>query len=166
MRFVVAGADNSGSDGFRRKTGMDYPAYFARTYPECVAQVTFLGAVSEEKLRSLYQSCDLFVAPSVYESFGLIYLEAMNYAKPVIGCRAGGIPEVVEEGVCGRLVDPQSPEQLAEALVALLRSPTLLYEYGVAGRQRLLERFTHLHMARGFVQIYRQVLARQATTAG
>jgi hypothetical protein len=63
-------------------------------------------------------------------------------------------------------VDPQSPEQLAEALVALLRSPTLLYEYGVAGRQRLLERFTHLHMARGFVQIYRQVLARQATTAG
>ncbi len=166
VRFVVAGVDNSGSDGFRRKTGMDYPAYFARTYPECVAQVTFLGAVSEEKLRSLYQSCDLFVAPSVYESFGLIYLEAMNYAKPVIGCRAGGIPEVVEEGVCGRLVDPQSPEQLAEALVALLKSPTLLYEYGVAGRQRLLDRFTHLHMARGFVQIYRQVLARQATTAG
>ncbi len=162
VRFIIAGADNSASDGFKRKTGLSYPAYFQKHYPQCAPAVTFLGEVSEEKLQSLYQSCDLFVAPSLYESFGLIYLEAMNYAKPVVGCRAGGIPEVVDDGVTGRLVDPQSADQLAEALFDLLRAPHLLYEYGLAGRQRLLDRFTYLHMARGFEQVYRQVLHRNA----
>ncbi len=114
----------------------------------------------EEQLSSLYQNCDLFVAPSLYESFGLIYLEAMNYAKPVIGCRAGGIPEVVDDGVTGRLVDPNSPKQLAEAIVTLLKSPRLLYEYGLAGRQRLLDHFTHIHMARMFERAYRLALSQ------
>lgn len=160
VHFVIAGADNSGSDGFKQKTGLSYPAYFQRHYPQCTSIVSFLGEVSEDKLQSLYQECDIFVAPSLYESFGLIYLEAMNYAKPVIGCRAGGIPEVVDDGVTGRLVDPQSADQLADVLFDLLRSPRLLYEYGVAGRQRLLDRFTYIHMARGFEQAYRQVLHR------
>ncbi|MCS6827519.1 MAG: glycosyltransferase [Caldilinea sp.] len=165
VEFIIAGADNSEADGFKRKTGLSYPAYFRKRYPECAASVQFLGEVSEERLQTLYQSCHLFVAPSLYESFGLIYLEAMNYAKPVIGCRAGGIPEVVDDGVTGRLVDPESPEQLAEAMAALLQSPRTLYEYGVAGRQRLLDRFTHIHMARGFAQVYRRVLAETAAMA-
>ncbi len=162
VRFIIAGADNSQSDGFLHKTGLNYQAYFQKHYRECTSQVSFPGQVDEQRLHSLYQTCDLFVAPSLYESFGLIYLEAMNYAKPVIGCRAGGIPEVVEDGATGRLVDPQTPKQLAEAIVALLQSPRLLYEYGIAGRQRLLDRFTHIHMARGFEQVYRQVLQRIA----
>ena len=159
VQFVITGADNSINDGFKNETGMDYPSYFAKHYPECLPHVRFLGEVPEEKLNALYQSCDLFVAPSLYESFGLIYLEAMNFAKPVIGCRAGGVPEVVNDGVTGRLVDPSSPRQLAEAIVTLLRSPRLLYEYGMAGRQRLLDYFTHIHMARGFERIYRLVLS-------
>jgi glycogen(starch) synthase len=100
-RFILAGADNSGADGFQRKTGLSYPAYFARQHPQLADRVAFLGHVTDAQLQELYQSCDLFVAPSLYESFGLIYLEAMNYAKPVIGCRAGGIPEVIDDGVSG-----------------------------------------------------------------
>ena len=147
-RFVLAGSDNSIADGFQARMGEDYPTYFARNYPQVLDRVTFLGAVAEDELQSLYQTCDLFVAPSLYESFGLIYLEAMNYAKPVVGCRAGGIPEVVEDGVTGRLVDPGTPAELAATLAALLRAPDQLREMGIAGRQRLLERFTYLHMAR------------------
>jgi glycosyltransferase involved in cell wall biosynthesis len=160
VEFIIAGADNSIHDGFQHRTGMDYFTFFSKSYPESLPRVRFLGEVSEEQLNSLYQNCDLFVAPSLYESFGLIYLEAMNYAKPVIGCRAGGIPEVVNDGVTGRLVDPNSPKQLAEAIVTMLRSPRLLYEYGLAGRQRLLDYFTHIHMARGFERIYRLVLSQ------
>lgn len=162
VRFIIAGADNSASDGFKHRTGLSYPAYFQKRYPQCTTAVTFLGEVSEEKLHALYQSCDLFVAPSLYESFGLIYLEAMNYAKPVVGCRAGGIPEVVEDGVTGRLVEPENADQLAAALYDLLCAPHLLYEYGIAGRQRLLDRFTYLHMARRFEQVYRQVVRQTA----
>lgn len=160
VRFIIAGVDNSHRDGFQQQTGVTYPAYFARQYAQFVPYVDFLGRVSEEKLEELYQTCDLFVAPSLYESFGLIYLEAMNFAKPVIGCHAGGIPEVVADGETGRLVDPEAPVALAAAMLDLLQSPQQLHEMGLAGRQRLLDRFTHVAMARHFAEVYRTVIAR------
>ena len=158
VRFIIAGADNSKSDGFNQKTGEDYPSYFASQYPDCTSKVEFTGLVSDELLQELYRSCDLFVAPSLYESFGLIYLEAMNYAKPVIGCRAGGIPEVVDHGLTGLLVDPESPKALAEAIVNMLRSPERLREMGLAGRARILEQFNYLKMAQNYARVYRQVI--------
>jgi len=158
VRFVIAGSDNSEHDGFRRRTGMGYPTYFARRYRKFTPRVKFMGMVSDEVLQALYQSCDLFVAPSIYESFGLIYLEAMNYAKPVIGCHAGGVPEVVDHGTTGLLVEPEAPAALAEAIVSLLKSPARLYEMGLAGRQRLLEKFTYIQMARNFERLYRTVI--------
>jgi glycogen synthase len=158
VRFTIAGADNSLSDGFQARTGQTYPAWFTHQHPDMAPYVQFLGGVSDEQLNQLYQSCDLFVAPSLYESFGLIYLEAMNYGKPVIGCRAGGIPEVVEDGVTGILVEPEAPQALVEAILHLVRSPKLLYTMGQAGRRRLLDRFTYLHMARSFAAAYVTVL--------
>jgi glycosyltransferase involved in cell wall biosynthesis len=163
-RFLVAGADNSASDGFERRTGRRYDEFFEERHPEAAHAVSFLGHVSEARLAQLYQSCDLFVAPSLHESFGLIYLEAMNYAKPVVACRAGGVPEVVAHGETGILVDPESPKALAEAIVTLLGSPTRLREMGLAGRARLLERFTHLAMARAFAEIYRSLVSRDAAS--
>jgi glycogen(starch) synthase len=162
VRFIIAGGDNSHADGFINRTGLTYPAYFSSKRPQLAAQVEFTGAVSDEDLQRLYQTCDLFVAPSLYESFGLIYLEAMNYAKPVIGCRAGGIPEVVDHGVSGLLVDPESPIALAEAITSLLSAPVKLRELGLAGRQRLLDRFTHIQMARRFAEVYRTVIQAAA----
>jgi glycosyltransferase involved in cell wall biosynthesis len=162
VHFTIAGADNSLADGFQARHGLNYPAWFAREHPQMAPYVTFLGGVSDEELNRLYQECDLFVAPSLYESFGLIYLEAMNYGKAVVGCRAGGIPEVVADEVNGILVEPEQPDALAAAILRLVGSPELLLAMGAAGRQRLLDGFTYLHMARGFAEAYRQVL--QATT--
>lgn len=158
-KFILAGSDNSQSDNFRLQTGMDYPAYFASRHPECLPNVQFMGMVSDEVLQTLYQNCDLFVAPSLYESFGLIYLEAMNYAKPVIGCRAGGIPEVIDHGQSGLLVEPGAAKELAEAILKLLQSPQQLHDLGLAGRRQILERFNYLTMARNFARIYREVIA-------
>jgi glycosyltransferase involved in cell wall biosynthesis len=159
VKFVIAGADNSRNDGFQAEHGIQYAGYFAARYPAMRQHMTFLGAVSEERLHELYQTCDLFVAPSLYESFGLIYLEAMNYAKPVIGCQVGGIPEVVEHGVTGLLVEPEASRALAEAIVSLLDMPGRLREMGLSGRQRLLDNFSYLQMARGFERIYRSAIA-------
>ncbi len=161
VRFVIVGADNSHQDGFLARHGADYAATFQRQHPKLTGRVEFTGAVSEAELQQHYQNCDLFVAPSLYESFGLIYLEAMNYAKPVIGCQAGGIPEVVEHGVSGLLVEPEAPAALAEAMLTLLQSPAKLREMGLAGRQRLLQQFTHIEMARRFAAVYRRVIAAQ-----
>ncbi len=159
VRFIIVGGDNSHQDGFQKKTGLNYAAYFARQRPDLTDRVHFTGAVSDEELHRQYQSCDLFVAPSLYESFGLIYLEAMNYAKPVIGCRAGGIPEVIDEGVTGLLAEPGAPDSLAAAIITLLQSPVKLYEMGMAGREQLLAKFTHVQMARRFAAVYRPMIA-------
>ena len=167
VRFTIAGADNSLYDGFQARTGQTYWASFAHRHSDMSPYVHFLGGVSDTQLNELYQSCDLFVAPSLYESFGLIYLEAMNYGKPVIGCLAGGIPEVVDNGVTGVLVEPEKPQALAEAILHLVRSPELLHTMGLAGRRRLLDRFTYLHMARSFAAAYATVLQpkeRQASS--
>ncbi len=158
VRFIIVGADNSQRDGFQARHGADYATCFQRKQPEVATHVQFSGEVSEETLQQYYQTCDLFVAPSLYESFGLIYLEAMNYAKPVIGCTAGGIPEVVDKGVTGLLVEPEAPRALAEAIITLLKSPTKLAEMGLAGRQRLLQKFTHIQMGQQFAAVYRQII--------
>lgn len=157
-KFIIAGGDNSYWDGFLKRTGMDYPTYFAQHYSRYASQVTFTGSVSDEDLQKLYASCDLFVAPSLYESFGLIYLEAMNYAKPVIGCRAGGVPEVIDHESTGLVVDPEAPQQLAEAIVSMLKSPGKLRDMGLAGRQQITQRFHYLTMARNFERVYREVI--------
>jgi glycosyltransferase involved in cell wall biosynthesis len=160
VRFVLAGKDNSRHDGFWRRTGRDYAAYFAHRYPGLTSHVEFTGSVSEEALQDLYRSCDLFVAPSLYESFGLVYLEAMNYAKPVIGCHAGGVAEVIEQGQTGLLVDPGDAADLAEGIVSLLRSPARLREMGLAGRSQVVEQFNYLQMARRFAAAYRLMLGQ------
>lgn len=157
-RFVVAGADNSRNDGFQRSHGCDYPTHFRRRHRGVADSVEFLGTVTDPELDRLYATCDLFVAPSLYESFGLIYLEAMNFGKPVVGCRAGGIPEVVEHGETGLLVEPGARTPLAEAIVSLLSRPKAMREMGLAGRARLLERFTHRQMAERFAELYRAIV--------
>ena len=115
--------------------------------------------MDEDRLNDLYRRCDVFVAPSRYESFGLIYLEAMNYAKPVIGCRAGGPEDIIEDGDTGLLVPPQDPGVLADAIIQLVSSPDQRREMGLAGRRRLLDRYSHTAMAEEFVTVYRKMLS-------
>jgi glycosyltransferase involved in cell wall biosynthesis len=71
------------------------------------------------------------------------------------------VPEVIEHGTTGLLVEPAAPAALAEAIVSLLSSPRRLRDMGLAGRARLLERFTYQEMARGFEEVYRCVVGRE-----
>ena len=118
-------------------------------------RVSFEGRVDDAKLRSAYARCDLFVAPSRFESFGLVFLEAMRARRPVIGCRVGGIPEVVSADESGLLVNAGATEELAEAILTLLRSEPLRREMGNAGRRIFDERFTSHRMAERSAEIWR-----------
>jgi phosphatidylinositol alpha-1,6-mannosyltransferase len=73
------------------------------------------------------------------ESFGISYLEAGACGKPVVAGRGGGTAEAVEDGVTGLLVDPWDPEDVARAVIRLLKDGDLARRLGMAGRQRALE---------------------------
>jgi glycosyltransferase involved in cell wall biosynthesis/GT2 family glycosyltransferase len=150
-RFPASRLDIVGDDSIE---GGKYKADFlARGDLEDLAgRVTFHGRVDEEILRARYRDCDVLVAPSRYESFGLIYVEGMIFGKPVIGGRAGGGPEVIEEGLTGLTVPPGDAEALAEAMTRLASDAGLRRAMGDAGRRRYKERFRAESAARALLE--------------
>jgi asparagine synthase (glutamine-hydrolysing) len=108
--------------------------------------VVFHGQVSDGILRSLYAACDIFVLPSTHEGFGIVYLEAMAFAKPVIAADAAGAPFAVRPGISGVLVPPGDPVRLADAVRALVRDPEGARSLGTRGRQFLLDNFSFRQM--------------------
>lgn len=122
-------------------------------------RISFHGFVSDEEREAFYKQCDLFVAPSRYESFGLIYLEAMRYGKACIGTNAGGIPEVVEDGRTGLLVPPDEAKSLDDAIRTLLADPRQREELGQNALAAFESNFTEDVMAKQVLDFYRQVIA-------
>lgn len=116
-------------------------------------RVIVRGWVSPDELLEAYASCDVFVAPSRFESFGLIYLEAMRFAKPVIALDIGGAREMIRNGENGMLVKGEDPPSLAKAIVKLLSDLALRERLGQAGRKIFLARFTADAMARAVEEI-------------
>lgn len=104
-------------------------------------KVLFAGRVSSKLLPVYYKHADIFVLPSTGEGFGIVFLEAMFYAKPCIGARAGAIPEVIEDGKTGFLVEPNK-ESLTALLVSLLNNDALMKEIGRLGKERLEKEFS------------------------
>ena len=127
-------------------------------------RVTFTGIIDDDELTRCYSSCDIFVAPSRFESFGLILLEAMRHGKPVVAGDAGGMREVIGDEGAGILVPPGDPAALARALISLLRDPQLRDAVGTAGRRRFEERFTQDRMTDGIEEFFVGLVASQVET--
>jgi len=97
--------------------------------------VRFTGLRSD--VDRIMAAADVVAVPSTWqEPAGLVVIEAMATARPVVATRVGGIPEYLEEGATGILVEPRKPDQLARALLRLLNSPKERTEMGIAGRRR------------------------------
>ncbi len=100
---------------------------------------------------------DLFVMSSITEGLGTSILDAMACRKAVIGTRAGGIPEVVDDRRTGLLVDPRAPAQLADAIVRLLQDPSARSRMADAGYERVRTRFTVDRMVAATAGHYRRI---------
>ncbi|MBC5785605.1 glycosyltransferase [Ramlibacter sp. USB13] len=112
-----------------------------------IGRVRFPGVVSQQDLHALYADCDIFAGPSRYESFGLVFLEAMRYGKACVGARIGGIQEVVDDGDTGLLFEAGNAADLQEKLSQLLASPALRERLGRRALEAFEERFTTEAMA-------------------
>ncbi len=95
--------------------------------------VTFLGRRSQEALPYYYSSADVVVMPSLYESFGMVALEAMACGAPVVASDVGGLSFIVRDGETGYLVPERDPRALADCLGKLLRDPSLRARLGRRG---------------------------------
>lgn len=116
--------------------------------------VVFAGRADDAELASIYALADVFVMASRerreendVEGFGLVYLEAAGCGKPAIGGRSGGVPEAIQEGITGLLVDPEDPKDIARAITRTLTEPGLSSALGTAGAARVRREFTWSHVA-------------------
>lgn len=100
-----------------------------------------LGPLPESELAAAYRACDVFVLPSAFESFGMVFLDAWIQGKPVIGNRScGAAATLIEEGRDGFLCG--DARELASRLETLLADPLLRSRLGEAGRAKTLAEFT------------------------
>jgi starch synthase len=129
--------------------------------------------LSQEDLRVVLTASTVFVCPSIYEPLGIVNLEAMACALPVVGTATGGIPEVIVDGVTGRLVPidqakdgtgtPTNPDafvaELAAALIAVVSDPERAALMGSAGRLRAETAFSWTSIADRTREIYRSLVS-------
>jgi phosphatidyl-myo-inositol dimannoside synthase len=133
IAYIIAG---DGDD-------LDYLDRLAREYG-VRENVVFAGYVSDKELPLLYNACDAFIMCSradrtrrgiLAEGFGLALVEASACGKPVIAGNSGGVPDAVQDGITGLLVNPEDSQEVAAAIVRVLRDPVSANAMGQNGRQ-------------------------------
>lgn len=102
-------------------------------------RITFYGLISGEALKEKYLEHDIFVLPSINEAYGIVFLEAMQFALPVIACEAGGANEIIEDRLSGYLIKPEDDHKLAEIISILDSDRSLLKEMSDASLQQYLQ---------------------------
>lgn len=118
----------------------------------------FLGWRDDAK--QLIELFDLMCHPALSEPLGLVLLEAMAHAVPVVASAVQGIPEVVDDGQTGVLVPAEDSEALAIALIELLNQPDRMQQLGRLGYQRLTEHFSVAHMVAQYEAVYQALASR------
>lgn len=153
IRFTIAG-DNRvlGPDG---ATYMD--AFQRRADPALSGRVIFSGEVDDDEVARLLARCDMFVAPSRFESFGLMNLEAMRFGKPVISTNVNGIASVIHNNKEGILVEPGNPAALAKAILDLAADPDLRTMLASNGLKAFQTRYNVDIMVRSIVPAFRHL---------
>lgn len=130
-------------------------------YLEIVENVEFIGII--EDVQPIIARSDILVLPSIKrEGMPIVVLEAMCHAKPVIGTRIGGIPELIEDGVNGFLIEPKDSTDLSERILMLVNHKLIREQMGMAGRQIFLNKYTSEKMIQNIDRLYDSLLRKKA----
>jgi len=139
--------------------GNSYQNRFKADNPDALLQkVIFSGKVDHEALSQAYRACGIFVAPSRYESFGLIFIEAMSYGKPVIGCNVGGVSEIITNNHNGLFAETGDAQSLADKIIQLVNNDGLRKQMGLNARKTVEDKFTGEHLADHSLMYYNKII--------
>jgi glycosyltransferase involved in cell wall biosynthesis len=108
---------------------------------------------------AFYKIADLFVMSSVQEGLGTAVLDALALALPVVATNSGGLPEIIQDGRTGRLVEPTDPEALAQGIVDMLTRVEAAKAMAAEGRDMVENRFSIEAMVDGNIEVYEKMLA-------
>lgn len=158
--FTIVGDDTLVGDD-----GITFREAFERCgYGDFVSErVTFTGQVDDDRRQRLYTGCDIFVAPSRSESFGLILVEAMMFGKPVIAGDNAGMRGIVEHGKNGYLVPPGDEAALKRAIASLASDPDRRASFGTRSRELFEARFSARRMVTETNRFYDRLVHRKTT---
>ena len=165
LRYPQVHVDLVGNDAIVWNDGRTLRERFETDHPDLRddRRLRFHGEVSDTALRGFYDAAAIVVAPSRFESFGLVHLEAMMFGKVVVGCEIGGMKEVVENGVTGLLAVPGDEASLLRCLEELIGDPERRAALGRAARDAYLSRFTARNMATNTLRRIDETLGRTAS---
>lgn len=127
-------------------------------------QVTFLGAQPQERLPDYYSAADVVAVPSHYESFGLVALEALACAVPVVASNVGGLSITIEDDISGLLVPPDDPAAVAGRIERLLSNESYRQTLAAGGRRRA-EAYSWDRIARQMIRLYARAIEERANAA-
>jgi glycosyltransferase involved in cell wall biosynthesis len=121
--------------------------------------IIFTGYYPDKKLAKLYQAADVFAFSTYYEHHPFAILEALATGLPVVTTNVGGIPETIEDGKNGFLVEPFHPKQLADRILYLLEHPAEASEMGFEARKTVEERFDWRIVVKKVIKVYDEALS-------
>jgi 1,4-alpha-glucan branching enzyme len=128
-KIVIAGQD------FGYLTELKELVYRLRVHES----VIFTGPLRAEEVKEFYVDSDVIVIPSIYELFSIVALEAMACGKPIVASNVGGLREILKDGVNGFLVEPGNSDELARAIITLLKNDELREKIGSLNRAEVVK---------------------------
>lgn len=163
MKLVVSGVPSArlnvvAKTGFRgTEQWIEYESLAHRL--GLIERIDFHESVSQETLLGFYSDCDVLALTSKNEGWGLVLMEAMACGKPVVATRVGGVPELVEDGTEGMLVEAGDVKGIADSVTKLLHDPALRARMGRAGKRRV-KKFSWDSTAKVVLREYERALQR------
>jgi spore coat protein SA len=124
--------------------------------------VIFASFITHDEIHTWFQMADLLLVPSAAEPFGLVNVEAMAVGTPVIATNSGGIPEIIQHGKTGILIDPEQVlMELTWQILKLLSNPEKIRKIGVDSALHVRANFTWVHTAQRQLALYRDLLEKR-----
>lgn len=122
--------------------------------------VKFLGGLGRPAVRKLLRQCSFLVLPSRDEPFGIAILEALASRKPVVASAVGGIPEIIEDGKNGILVEPENPQALCDAMITVWKDHDLAERLACAGYATVKQQFQWENAAARYEATFMKLLGQ------
>lgn len=148
---VAIAGDGIGEDSYVQEVN-----HLAATLPG----VEMLGFITRDDLAKELEKASLLVLPTFEDNCPMVVLEAMAAGVPVAASRIGGIPDLIDDKVTGRLFNPQDTNEIREVIMSILGNESVAEDLGRSARQYALSHFHPKVIAEGHLEIYRQVLER------